>query len=76
VSYYAYTGDTQKAIEHLRLFSKEDNFVYWVLLLRLEPEIDSIRDLPEFQTVMRDIETRFWTKHKEIKVKLDEKRLL
>ena len=27
--YYSYKGDTQKALEHLKLFSQQDNYHYW-----------------------------------------------
>ena len=74
--YHAYQGDAQKAIEHLKLFSKEDNYYYWVLLLEMDPVVDPIKDLPEFKKVMRDIETRFWDTHKELRVTLEEKELL
>jgi hypothetical protein len=74
--YYCYRGDSQKAIEHLKLFSKEDNYQYWVLLLGEDPVVDPIKDLPEFRKVMSDIETKFWATHKEIKVTLEEKGLL
>ncbi|MEO7990295.1 MAG: helix-turn-helix domain-containing protein [Chryseolinea sp.] len=73
--YYAYHNDTEKAIEHLTLFSKEDNFVYWILLLDNDPAVDNIKDLPQFKKIMHDIETKFWNKNKEIKAMLDEEGL-
>ena len=54
--YYSWRGDIQKAIEHLKLFSKEDNYQYWVLLMEMDPLSDAVKDLPEFKKVMRDIE--------------------
>ncbi|MBA4054633.1 MAG: AraC family transcriptional regulator, partial [Marivirga sp.] len=66
-AYYSYLGDAQKAIDHLKLFSKEDNYIYWVLLLRDDPVVDSIKDLPEFKKTMNEIETKFWNNHKKIK---------
>jgi len=74
--YYAYTGDQQKAIEQLTLFSKEDNIQYWVLLLENDPLVDTLRDLPAFRKVMQDIKTRFWDNHKKTKAMLEEKGLL
>jgi TolB-like protein/AraC-like DNA-binding protein len=69
-TYYSHRGDAQKAIEHLKLFSKEDNFVYWVLQLKNDPVVDPIKDLPEFKTVMHDIETKFWKRNREIRAEL------
>lgn len=64
--YYAHTGDRQKAIGHLDLFSKEENFLYWVLLLKDEPAFDSIRDDPDFKRIVGKIEEKFWRKNREI----------
>lgn len=75
-AYYAYLGDTKQAIEHMKLFSKEDNYQYWVLLFARDPAIDSIKRLPEFKNAMRSIETKFWNKNKVIGVSLKEKGLL
>jgi len=74
--YYFYLRDSQKAIDHLRLFSKEDNYQYWVLLLPNDPVVDSVKDLPEFKKVMHDIETRFWDTHDKIRKSLEEEDLL
>ncbi|MDJ1493183.1 helix-turn-helix domain-containing protein [Cytophagaceae bacterium DM2B3-1] len=76
VEYYAYQGNTTKAIEHLKLFSKEENFQYWVLLLPDNPEVDSIKKHPEFWNIMHEIENRFWNNHKKLKASLEEKDLL
>jgi TolB-like protein/AraC-like DNA-binding protein len=74
--YYSYQKDTKKAIEHFRLFSKEDNFQYWVLLMEMEPLVASIKDLPEFKKIMRDIENKFWNDHKKIRASLEDEGLL
>ncbi|SNR75639.1 helix-turn-helix domain-containing protein [Lutibacter flavus] len=75
--YYAYKNDQKKSIEHLKLFAKEDNFQYWVLLFfKMEPLIDNIKDLPEFNEVYNTLETKFWENHKSIRKSLEEKDLL
>jgi TolB-like protein/AraC-like DNA-binding protein/Tfp pilus assembly protein PilF len=74
--YYCYLGDPRKALEHMKLFSKEDNYQYWILLFDMETGIDPIKNHPEFKKIMGDIETRFWNTHKKIKVSLEEKGLL
>lgn len=76
VGYYSHQGDIQKAIEHLTLFSKEDNYVYWILLWDIDTGIGPIHKHPEFRKVMHDVETKFWARHEEIKVMLEEKDLL
>lgn len=74
--YYSYLGDAKQAVEHLKLFSEEDNYAYWVLLYDFDTALDPIKGRPEFQKVMRDIETKFWDAHKKIKATLVEKRLI
>jgi tetratricopeptide (TPR) repeat protein len=75
--YYSYKGDTEKALEHLRLFSKEDHYHYWtIIFVEMEPLVDNIKDLPEFKKIMKDIETKFREYHKQIKASLEEKELI
>jgi tetratricopeptide (TPR) repeat protein len=74
--YYSAQGNSKKAIEHLQLFSTEDNFFYPVLLLDRDPVVDSIKNLPEFKKIMRILETKFWTTNKTLRTKLEEKQLL
>lgn len=75
--YYAHRGDTKKAIEHLKLFSQEDNYHYWtILFLEMDPLIDNIKDLPEFKEILKDIEDKFWSTHKRIRASLEEKKLI
>lgn len=74
-SYYAYLQDAQKTIEHLKLFSQEDNFQYWILLISDDPNMDFIKGTPEFKSVVNDIETQFWNNHEKIKRTLKEEGL-
>jgi len=74
--YYAYRNDVDKAIEHLTLFSKEDNYIYWILLINDDPIVDHLKDLPQYKKVMRDIENKFWATHEKIKMKVEEEGLL
>ena len=75
--YYSYTGDTKKALEHLKLFSQQDNYFFWVIIfLEMDPLIDNIKDTPEFKKIMKDIENKFWNNHKQIKISLERKKLI
>ncbi len=75
--YYSYKGDTKNAIEHLKLFSQQDNYHYWtVIFLKMDPLIDNIKDDPDFKKIFNDIETKFWNSHKQIKASLKQKKLL
>lgn len=74
--YYLYQRDARQAIVHLKLFSEEDNYQFWILLLPDDPIIDPIRDDPEFKQIWHTIESKFWNRHKEIRVSLEGKGLL
>lgn len=75
--YYAQKGDTEKALELLDSFSKEDNFMYWVVLfLEMDPLVDNLKDDPNFKKIMKKINNKFWEDHKRIKNSLKEKELI
>ena len=74
--YYFHQNDVAQGFAHMRLFLKEDNYQYWVLLLAREPAVERVKDLPEFKEIMQKIEAKFWKKHDEIKESLEEKGLL
>ena len=76
--YYAHINDTKQALEHLKLFSEEDNYNYWtiILLLEMDPLLDNLKDIPEFKELVKKIKTKFWLQHDEIKASLEKKGLL
>jgi len=73
--YYSNVGDAKKAIEELTLFSKEENYIYWLLLMDKDPIFDPVKNLPEFKRVMAQIKKKFWDRHEKIKEGLEEKGL-
>ena len=76
-AYYSYKGNTTKALEHMALFAEQDNYHLWtVIFLKIDPLMDNIKELPEFQQLMNQIENKFWDKHEKIKTMLVEKSLL
>ena len=77
MAYYDYIGDTDKAIEHLRRFAKQDNIQYWIILfMRQEPMPGNLNKLPECNKLMNEIEAKFWANHEKLKLTLDDKGLL
>lgn len=75
--YYSYMGDKDKAIEHLRLFTQEDDYHYWTLIfMDIDPLVDNIKELPEFQNLINQMEERFWQRHERIKTSLEENKLI
>ncbi len=76
-SYYSVTGDIERALEYLKLFTNEDNYFYWlVLFLDMEPLMDNIKDHPEFKRMNKELIDKFWDYHEEIKTTLKEKNLI
>ena len=75
--YYSYTGDVEKALDHLRMFSRQDHFYYWIVVfLNIEPLIDNIRELPEFQEIYKELETNFWNHQKQMRISLERQELI
>lgn len=74
--YDAYRGNASGMIDHLRLFAKEDNYQYWILLFKDDIMVARFKDNPAFKAVFNTIETKFWNKNKEIRETLEEKGLL
>lgn len=75
--HYAHRRDFETALEHLRLFAKEDNIQVWVVLfLPQDPMVEEFKKLPEFQKIWEEIERKFWAKHRIIREKLAEEELL
>lgn len=76
--YHAHTGNIDKALEHMALFSEQEKYPYWyILFLGMEdPLFNKVSDLREFQQILKEIELKFWSYHKEIQVSLKRKGLL
>jgi hypothetical protein len=75
--YYSYKGETDKALEHLALFSEEDHYFYWiVILMEVDPLTDNIINLPEFKRIKNKIDSKFWKWHRKIKISLENKNLI
>jgi len=72
--YNCYEGDYKKCIENMKLFAKEDNYQFWLILfLDKEPILDPLKENPEFKKVMKEIHARFWKTHDNLQVTLQEK---
>lgn len=69
--WYAQSNDVAKSIEHMELFSKEENFSYWVLLLEEDPIMESVKGEPGFKKVMDEIKAGFWKRNREIRESLE-----
>jgi TolB-like protein/AraC-like DNA-binding protein len=71
--YYCRSNESKKAIEHLRLFAREDNIQYWIILfMDYGPEPTQTEQLPEFKKIIQEIEKKFWQNHEKLKARLQE----
>lgn len=71
--YNAHAGDFDRALDHLRLFAKEDNIQIWVILFLTEdPAMDEFKKNPEFQKIWAGIEKKFWDNNRKIRNQLEE----
>lgn len=71
--YQASIGNIDQAIDHLREFTKEEGYQYWlVLFMETDPIMLQMADHPKFPETMKLIRDRFWDQHLEIKEMLEE----
>jgi len=76
-SYYAITGDVNRALSYLEKFSEQEEFHYWtVLFLPVEPILDDLRTHKEYRKIANKIEEQFNTFHNRLKTSLEEKDLI
>lgn len=76
-AYYASVGDIEQGIEHLKNFSKEDNYHYWlVLFFEEDPIMRQMSGHPDFEETVQRIKERFWAKHKELKKMLEKEGII
>jgi TolB-like protein/AraC-like DNA-binding protein len=70
--YYAHMKDQAKALEQLRIFSKEETFIYPVICLADDPLMDPVSKSAEFKSIMEVIRNKFWATHRKIRDELNE----
>ncbi|MFH6984628.1 helix-turn-helix domain-containing protein [Marinoscillum luteum] len=71
-SYYAVTGQRDKAVKYLKAFSEKDNYQYWIVLfLDKDPVIRKMAGHPDYERTLKKINDKFWAKHKQIRKMLE-----
>jgi tetratricopeptide (TPR) repeat protein len=74
---YAFLGDKEKAYENLRIFNQRKIIHSWLLhYVKNDPLFDSLRDEPEFQQIVRDVEAKYQAEHERVMQWLEENELL
>jgi hypothetical protein len=74
---YAFRGEKDRAYENLRLFNELERIpLWWLDLFRIDPLFDPIRDEPEFQQILRDVEAKYQAEHERVRQWLEENDML
>jgi TolB-like protein len=74
---YSLMGKREKAFQNLRIWAKMPVFsVWWVTIIKKDPLFDSIRNEPEFQQIVRDMETKYQAEHERVRKWLEEQGML
>jgi len=74
---YAFRGEKEKAFEHLILFNQRElMFIFHVTVLKDSPFFDNIRDEPEFQQIVSDVEAKYQAEHERVRQWLEENDML
>lgn len=74
---YAFRGEREKAYENLKAFNQIQEVPFWTdALIKREPFFDSIRDEPEFQQIVRDVEAKYKASHERVRQWLEDNEML
>jgi len=71
---YAFKGDRIKAYENLNILNQRRSIPDWLVgYLKTDPLFKNIRNEPEFQQIVRDIEAKSQAEHERVRKWLEEK---
>jgi TolB-like protein/Tfp pilus assembly protein PilF len=74
---HAFLGDRDKAYYNLKVFNQNERFPLWMVKdLKNNPMLDPIRDEPEFQQIVRDVEAKYQAEHERVRNWLEKNDML
>lgn len=74
---HAVTGQTEKALENLRIWIKRPDMPTNILIfLKYDPHLNPLRDNPEFQQIMDEAEDKFNAENERVRQWLEENEML
>jgi tetratricopeptide (TPR) repeat protein len=63
----AFRGDKEKAYENLKIFNQRERMPLWVVIfLKTDPLFNSIRNEPEFQQILKEVEAKYQAEHDRV----------
>ena len=70
---YAFRGGKDKAYEYLRIADQNPRPRLWLVTwIKNDPSFDSIRNEPEFQKILRNMEAKYQAEHERVRKWLEE----
>jgi TolB-like protein len=74
---YAFQGEKEKAMENLNLYIQNPVIpLSMVTRIKNDPLFDNIRDKPEFQQIVKEMETKYQAEHERVRQWLEENDML
>jgi TolB-like protein len=74
---YAGIGDKRHTYENLKIFNENPiSTSYWVTLINHDPLFNSIRNEPEFQKIVKNVESKYQAEHERVRKWLEEQNKL
>lgn len=76
-SYYSVLGQTDQGMNHLREFSKQSGFFYWLILfMDDDPALRNLIADPSYKAIVARLHDNFWKAHKSLRQTLEKEELI
>jgi tetratricopeptide (TPR) repeat protein len=70
---YAWLGEKEKAIHFLKEYNKRQFIpLWWVIQTKVDPLFEPIRNEPEYQQIVREVEAKYQAEHERVRKWLEE----
>jgi TolB-like protein len=70
---YAFRGEKEKAYKNLRIYNQSQRIpLFMVMTMKTDPLFNSIRNEPEFQQIVKDVEAKYQAEHERVRKWLEE----
>ena len=77
IGMYTCLGDNNNAFKNLRILNQKKQFPIWIITqLKIDPLFNNIRDEPEFQQIVSEVEAKFKAEHERVRKWLEENDML